>query len=294
MLKHLSLSALLLPVVLHAQPTLQQSMVDPAGVHLTMYLLTSPGSASLPSDGANQTWDLSSVTLQPVGMLHFIPAAGTPFAGSYPGANWAWQQEYTGLGSEFMYLNISSSGIDVMATGVPFDTHVYTDPKRVLNFPFSLGNSLFDNYVDSDGMSSVSWTYSGHGTAITPVGTFTDVAKVVSSDAEIVLWYTQPLHPLMIADGSTIVAFAPSATGITEHRGAQASVYPNPCADQLYVDVHEAMPWQIVDMQGRVVASGAFQGSGTQRIMLNDVAPGAYLLHIQERDGRRAIRFSKD
>nr|HRP00674.1 hypothetical protein [Flavobacteriales bacterium] len=66
MIRNLTLLSLLLSTAVQAQVTVQYSMLDLNGMQLTMYLLTDPGSATEPSNGANQTWDLSTVTLQPI------------------------------------------------------------------------------------------------------------------------------------------------------------------------------------------------------------------------------------
>ena len=127
-----TLFAILLTATLQAQVTLQQSMIDPGGVHLAMYVVTDPGSATVPSDGENQTWDLSSITVQPVGTLDFIAASAIPFAANYPTANWVWAQFLTGEGTDYVYLSITSSGIEVVPAHVPTASNNYTDPKPLL------------------------------------------------------------------------------------------------------------------------------------------------------------------
>lgn len=293
MIRNLTLSILLLSSAVHAQVTVQYNMLDPSGMQLTMYLLTDPGSATEPSNGANQTWDLSTVTLQPIGTLDFIAAAGTPYASTYPAANWVWRQNVTGVGSQYMYLNFSSSAVEVLATGVPLETNNYTNAKTVLQFPFSLGQSVTDSYTDNDGTSSVTWTYAGHGTAITPLGTYSNIVKVTSTEDDIVLWNTAPLHPMVIDDGSSVLVFGPSSVGLQEQGGFTALTYPNPCTDVLYVDVNTAAPWSLVDLQGRTLATGSFIGRGTQVIDIAALATGSYVLVLGEGAARRTVRFSK-
>lgn len=290
----LTLTALLLSTALQAQVTLDHDMLAPNGVQLSMYMVTAPGSATTPSDGANQTWDLSTVTLQPVGSLDFTTIDNTPFASVYPAANWAWVQAITGSGTESTILDIASDGIEVLATRVPLATNNYTDPKRILQFPMSLGQSLTDSYTDMDGPSSVTWSYTGHGTGITPLGTFTDLAKVVSTEEDMVLWNTTPLYPLVIDNGSTVLVFAASNVGI-EGIGAQAAVqvYPNPCTDRLVVEGALNTTWRITDLQGRTVSNGSFNGMGLQNLDVQALATGSYIL-LMEADGKdRAIRFNK-
>lgn len=293
MIRTLTLSALFLATTAHSQVTLDYGLLDQDGMQLTMYLLTDPGSATEPSDGANQTWDLSTVTLQPIGTLDFIFATGTPFASNYPGANWVWLQTVTGLGSEYMYLRIDANGIAVHATGVPVNTNDYIDPKLVMLFPMNYGQSFTDNYTDEDGPASVTWSYTGHGTAVTPVGSFSNAVKLVSTEDDLVLWNTNPLHPLVIDDGTDVLAFGPSSTGIADLAAITAMVYPNPCENLLFVDVSSAASWRIVDLQGRALRVGNFNGMGTQVIDITDLASGSYLLLLEQGLAQRTVRFSR-
>ena len=289
-----TLFTILLTASLQAQVTLQQSMIEPAGVHLAMYIITDPGSATEPTDGADQTWDFSTVTLQPVGTLDFIPSATTPFAANYPTANWVWAQTMTGAATAYIYLNISSDGMEVVAADVPSATNNYSDPKRILQFPMSLGQSLTDAYVDMDGPSSVTWSYTGHGTAITPLGSFTDLAKVVSTEDDMVLWNTAPLHPLVIDNGSTVLVFVPSTMGIADAGDRSAAqAYPNPCTDQLVVEGALNANWRITDLQGRTLRTGDFSGLELQRIRTSDLATGSYILLMGTEGRDRIIRFNK-
>lgn len=289
-----TLFTILLTATLQAQVTLQQSMIAPGGVHLTMYLLTDPGSATEPTDGANQTWDLSTVTLQPAGTLDFIPAATTPFAANYPGANWVWAQTMTGGATDYIYLNISSDGMEVVASDVPSATNNYSDPKRILQFPMSLGQSLTDSYTDMDGTSSVTWSYTGHGTALTPMGSIPDLAKVVSTEDDVLLWNTAPLYPFVIGANSSTLVFVPGTVGISDAAGRPAvQVYPNPCTDQLLVEGALDASWKITDLQGRILRTGTFNSLELQHLQTNDLATGSYILLMSTEGKDRTIRFNK-
>lgn len=292
-MKHMTLAFFLLPLITtQAQPTLQSALVAPGGVQLDMYLLTSPGSATEPSDGVNQTWDLSSISLQPVGSLDFSNAALTPYANTYPSANWVWAQTVTGMGTDYMYLTIDINVLEVVATGVPSDVNDYINPKRILSFPMDLGQSQTDSYEDSDGPGTVTWTYSGHGTAITPVGVFGNVAKVASTEDEVTLWNTAPLYPLVIDDGTSVLVFAPGGVGVSERGAVPVQVYPNPCVESLFVEAHAA-DWRITDLQGRAVHSGRFTGPALQRVDVSTLTPGTYVLELDQDGQRRTVRFSK-
>lgn len=292
-MKHITLAFLLLPVLsVEAQPTLVSALVEPGGVQLDMYVLTSPGSATEPSDGANQTWDLSSVTLQPIGTLDFTNAGNTPFAAMYPSANWAWVQTVTGVGTDHMYLTIDINVLEVVATDVPSDPNYYIDPKRILSFPMDFGQSQTDTYEDNDGPGTVTWTYSGHGTAITPLGIFGNLAKVASTEDDLTLWNTAPLHPIVIDDGSTVLVFAPGDVGLSERGTLPVQAYPNPCVQDLFVEAYAA-DWRITDLAGRALLGGRFHGPALQRVDVSRLDPGTYVLVLDQNGQRRTVRFTK-
>ena len=152
---------------LSAQVTLNYWMQAPTGTTVSIHLLTDMGSAVVPSDGINQIWDLSSVTLADLGDMTIQVAAGTPYAANYPNANWAYVQDLTGIGMEYIYFNINTTVLELVADDVPGGPNPYTDPKHILEFPLQYGNSFSDTYTDNDGTFTVTWTYAGHGTAST-------------------------------------------------------------------------------------------------------------------------------
>ncbi len=294
MKQSLTLCALLTLSGLHAQVSIDYSDLSATGVALDMYIVTDPGTSSPPSDGINQTWDVSSVTVQPLGTLNFTAAANTPFAANYPTANWAWAQTVTGVGTDHIYLNIGTTGIEVLATDVPSSTNNYTDPKRIMQFPMTYGQNFTDTYADMDGPGTVTWSYTGHGTLITPLGSIPDLAKVVSTEDDLLLWNTTPLYPVVIDDGTTVLFFTPSDVGIGDlNAGSAVQVYPNPCTDQLVVDGVERATWQITDLQGRVLETGVFNSTGLQPLDASGLASGAYVLTMGTPAGQRSIRFCK-
>ena len=199
----------------------------------------------------------------------------------------------TGPGTDHTYLNISSTSMEVVATNVPSDANTYTDPKRVLQFPMTFGQSFTDAYANVDGPASVTWSYTGHGTALSPLGTFTDLAKVVSTENDMVLWNTTPLHPLVIDDGTDVLVFVPANVGIGDHNAPAVQVYPSPCMDHLHVNAAGTADRRIVDLQGRNVQAGRFTSTTLQHIDVSALATGSYVLLLNENGAQGTVRFSK-
>ncbi|MGB3526544.1 MAG: hypothetical protein WBB32_11340 [Flavobacteriales bacterium] len=285
----------LLILTLSAQHTIQFSDLDPFGVETDMHLLTSPSTLPTLSNGANQSWDLSSITLQNIGTQAFTTAVGTPYASTYPAANWVWSQTVTGLSTGYTYLNITSSGIDLLARNVPISTLDYSDPSQVMKFPLALGESYSDTYVNTNGGSTMTWTYSGYGTAITPLGTFTNVAKVENTEGDVLLWNTAPLYPIMIADGDNTLFFIQTNVGVNELVENTLQVWPSPCREAINLSaVVGGSEWRILDGQGRMISNGRVAMSGALRVDASGLASGGYVLVLSDGAQIRHARFVKE
>lgn len=285
-------SLLLLP--LSAQHTIVHNDLSAFGVQTDMHTLVLPATLPSLSDGNNQSWDLSSITLQAVGTLNFTPATGTPYAATYPAANWAWAQDITGLGANYTYLDISATAINILARDVPSNPDNYTDPAQVMEFPLPLGGSFTDTYAHNSGSSSYTWTYSGFGTLITPVGTFTNVAKLQNTEGDLLLWNTAPLYPIVIADADNVLVFAQNNVGVPEQPGSAVRTFPNPCQDRLTVaDAAAGSTWRIVDAQGRMLAKGNMGPGQVGNVDVHGLAPGSYVLVLNEGDRVRRSSFVK-
>lgn len=290
------LSALLLSTLglaANAQVVLTHGQVPTGTVTDRLYAVTAQGSAQMPTDGANQTWDLSSATLMEIGTFTHGPASATPYAASHPTANMAWHMDMGLAGSNYTYLEVTTSGISIVATDLPNDPEVYTDPWQVMAFPLDLNGSFSDPWEDTDESGTITWTYSGHGTAITAAGTFTNVVKMVSDDNDMVLWRTSPLLPLLLSVNGNLLLVGSGTNGMAEHRTEHLSVYPVPCADRLHVAATAAAPWRIFDIQGRTVAEGRFTQAGIAVVDTEALRPGAYVLYLADATGPRTAHFVK-
>lgn len=74
-------------------------------------------------------------------------------------------------------------------------------------------------------------------------------------------------------------------------------MYPNPAVDAVTLNapaaLSQAMPWKLLDMQGRVVKQGNWEAGGTEfKLSLNDLAPGMYQLQ-RESGHMKPLRLLK-
>lgn len=294
-MKHIiTLSSILSVASLFAQPTIQYSDVSTGVTTLSVYSMTDPGTAVEPSTGANQTWDFSSMQFVLAGTAVLGPSTGTPYAASYPDANWIWSTIPTVGAADYMYMAMSASGLENVASHVPSDPNVYSDFQKIMQFPFAFGTSFTDAYVSPDHTGTETWSYEGHGTLITSMGTFTNQLKLKSSDGSLVIWNASPLYPRVIGSSSNVMLFGPLTTGVAEAGAPVLSVFPVPANTSLNITgISGTAQWNIMDLQGRVILSGASITGPQTAVDIAPLAQGEYLLSVQEVAGRRVVRFQK-
>lgn len=258
----ITLASLFSVASLLAQPTIQYADVSTGVTTLSVYTLTDPGTASEPGPGANQTWDLGSVQLAMTGTATLGTSTGTPYAATYPSANWTWVISPSGGSVDYMYLVLSTSGMENVATHVPAAPNVYTDYQKIMQFPLAFGNAFTDAYASPGHTGTDTWTYDGHGTLITPIGTFADQLKLTSSDDDVVIWNASPLYPRIIANSDGIMLFGPSTVGVSEAEASPLTVFPVPANTSLNVmGISGTARWSIMDLQGRaILGGGSFKG----------------------------------
>src|SRR5690606_11020653 len=144
MKQDLTLLGCSLVLIASAQTSLQYANWPVSGQSLTMYMLTDPGNAQAPTPGVGQTWDYSSVTFAQAGVAAIAPAAGTPYAASYPTANYVYMVVPTGQPAAYNYMLVNSTSVQNVATDVPADANVYSDYNQILQFPIQFGGSYTD------------------------------------------------------------------------------------------------------------------------------------------------------
>ncbi len=262
-----------------AQPSFQFANYPTGPLTFTVYSMVDEGGTQPPTNGPDQTWQYSAITWTQAGTAVLDDAAGTPYATDYPGANVTWTMTPTGGDPEFQYNLVSSAGFEVLATHIPAAPNIYSDPQRVIQFPWTFNTSFFDSYVSPSNSGSASWTYDGYGTFITSLGTFTDQMKATSTDGDVIFWNASPLYPTLIADGSSVMLFVLGANAVSElEPAAPLKAHPNPCASYLNVQNMPAGSWRIQDLAGRTVLTGRSSGAMRQQLEVRSLNAGSYVI----------------
>jgi hypothetical protein len=189
----------------------------------------------------------------------------------------------------YSYADINSTGMELLAEGVPFAVENYTDPKKVLKFPMAYGETYTDSYTkEGEAPQSVTWAYSGNGTMITSIGTFTDIVKISNTEGDLMFWNTTPLFPRLIVSSNQLTFLGPQVVGMEDFiTGPKPYLYPNPSADEVRIaGIDGPVQWQVVDALGRAVATGNGVWSQGTVLLLDEIGPGAYRILVNNSSRR--------
>ena len=181
-------------------PTITANQNPLVGSYADLY--TAPvGSVATPgAGGANLTWDFSNFSLNTPNKLEFQNASETPYAATFPNTIAAYYRDGLQLPSAKLgYEFFSTAGNMLTKKGIANVLNVvvnYTDPKKVLTYPFTFGSNFTDDFsatytvqgatVSEQGTVSVS--ADGYGTLILPFGTVQNVLRVHTTET-----YTQTI-----------------------------------------------------------------------------------------------------
>ena len=275
----------------HAQ-TLQASMLPTTTVNRGVYFGGALGTEA-GADGAGATWDFSGVELEDAELpVSFGPASETPYATAYPTAQYAEGITY-GTMQSFDYYQMIGSKLELFIEGVPDDANDYSDPRSVLEFPFSLGSSFTDTYDYGQGGLQTTVTYAGNGTLQTSMGSFTNVVKLENDEGEVIFWNTTPLFKLaqMDDDGFFAVLIDNAGASVPENSiEAKPQLWPNPTNGQVQVrGVSGLVDWSLVDVLGRTVLSGQDAIGDGRDIDMSAAPSGSYQLVLTKGSERLSM-----
>jgi hypothetical protein len=257
-------SYLLIYSVSNAQPILTATGINPVigdNFNNVSSNYISPGNS-----GANQTWDLSSLTYNPsANPENAVAASSTPYAANFPNANLA----FTSMGNSYDYYKTSSTAFQNYGYSTSNSNILaYTDPEDILRFPFTYNNTYTDSWGGTNtngGQTDIAHgtttvTADAYGTLITPAGTFANVLRLhviidqidsTNNTPTFILhedlyeWYRNGIHNALAIAGSysfgsgSPVPFsgylANPSVGVNdiENMISEYTISPNPASEQL-------------------------------------------------------------
>lgn len=252
-----------------AQPVISNgNNIPPFGASDSISVSTtalSPGSG-----GANVTWDYSSLVCTVAGKATYVDPATTPYTATYPSANKAIKIEIP-TGTIYEYDIVSASKWEMLANNVTATTgQNYTpNPKTMMPFPFHYNDVVTDTYQElASGTGSVTMTYDGYGTLITPYGTYNNVVRMKRdfggpTDYYYDYYISSPYLQLVVsfdANVSKYTVVKTGTTGVSSISGNKTTVlaYPNPFSSTTTVSVNTTENLSnatlvLTDMTGKAV-----------------------------------------
>lgn len=304
MKKTFTLFSLFIALVSSAQPTFQYSnTVSPSsGATATVLIGNKPSSPG--ASGPGVTWNFSSLTFTAAGTASIVPPASTPFASSFPTANWA-AIIATPTNTFYSYENVQPGfedqiGDNITATG----GSTYTpDPKRHLVFPMGYGSSYVDTYqCISCSPGTFTVNYDAYGTLIINGKTYNNVARIVNMFGYPYYSYysTNPVMSIFSYDSSpssgptsTLIESNVVFAGIQESYVVKhMSVYPNPASGNVTLQNNNFMKvnFSIYDLLGKQVRHEEEIGQGiSTKIDISNYKSGLYFIKYHDEFGNDAF-----
>jgi len=301
-----------------AQPSLTSGALNPVlgdvfSQKTVAYV--SPGNA-----GANQTWNLSTMTGTITTTSTMVTVGSTPNGSSFPNAN---EASNSGGGS-YGYLKTSATALQ--NCGVVTGTVVmsYSNLEDLLHFPFNYTNNYTDTWATTfaNGGSTYyrkgtdSITYDGYGTLILPSGSYSNVSRVhfvqnyrdstfvgspfiITYRNDEYIWYLNGNHAAIASVFTLTNSFTGATTGGNYLNNIVAGInepgcvinsyglFPNPATNQvnLSVELNQNQKVQIklfnsLGAQTGYITADGFQGNNEYKINVSDLPEGVYFAQI--------------
>jgi len=296
-----------------AQPTIQSSDFTPT-VGET-FLLNYGTYVSEGNPGANQTWDLSSAS-----NMQQITVNVKTANNQYPGSN----RELEYVGSSSLHANFSANAYEIVGESANGVSTVFTNPKKLYQFPMTMGTNFTDNFtadVSTSGVvlsrtGTVTSTVDGYGTLITPAGTFTNVLRVksihLSTDSymgqsmnasfEIYSFIKAGTHFELAAvtiydtgaqQGENVYYVDGSTLSLLEKPDKlNAVIYPNPANEHLILSTDEIIDQICIrDLNGREIKT--LSNQSLEQVDVSELASGVYYITITAQEASSTQKFVK-
>lgn len=313
----------LFSTALLAQPTLTTAN-NPVPNQLYKYQTPSPTGFNPGVSGANITWNFGNLNPDNAAIEGQAIAANQASTGNmYPNATVAIVEAngtetyyYGDTDGQGFYGAMSSSGGTTAGVN-------YTDPQDLIQYPMTYNNSFSDSFSGTVGASGSSFNRSGtatvaadgHGTLITPAGTFTNVLRlktnmtysdqvagqtIVAYTEERYTWYdassAYPLltYTILTANGATsafvnyLDASAVSIEEVVINTTADLSIKPNPATDFANLNFEllksadvQVTVFNLIGQEKIVIPNRNFnKGKNQIDINLDQLSSGTYFVRL--------------
>jgi len=318
--------AFLLSLKSLAQPLLNQGNSLSDGITIHLFVDTAP-TLSEGNGGANQTWDFSGLSDANAPAYYYgILASATPYAGDFPDA-------------QIATLNISNFGDSIYSYFTNDATHYttwgleyiqqilnYTDPRDILHYPFTFGDSFTDSYLYTSPFNSdlgeVEVTADGYGTLLLPQGAFDNCLRVrevkrdtvegefwlnISNDTSYKFYssaFPEPLCLVIHHHSSNLYSYseiywqdAQAESVPPEGDGRMLFSFPNPCNELLNIVLPSGNNFsllQITDVVGRHLEIPSLVKNNSVQLNTMSLHDGVYFVSVKCGNKVFTVQFVKN
>lgn len=308
----LTISTVIFTFTSFSQITVTTDNNPSIGDEFTQHIVSEyPKGFNAGDSGENVTWDFSSlqsVTTSPVN----IQANNN---GDYPEANIFFTQQgadtfFATDEGAFTFYGTSSSGVSIN----------YSDGQDQMRFPFTYGDSYSDTFMGTidifgqtfDREGTVDVTSDGHGTLITPEGSYDNSLRirivrnaeesafgdvVASTTDTIYFWYEENTSfPVATyfrnysdgdMTGQSFNYLDDASVSVEENEKISASIFPNPASEEVKVEGLENQDYtvEVIDLSGKVLR----KSQNEKRVDINELESGIYLVRITAEGNRQKV-----
>lgn len=265
--------------------------------------------------GANQTWDFSGITtLELDGTFSFVPYNTSPYASSFPTANFVLKSSSLGdPDSYYSYYKSSPTLMESVGDADSMGIYLDIDSSTLFQFPYVYNTVINDTYqyYGDPTIYSFTSTYDAYGTLITPFATFSNVIrqKKVEIDGTDTYtdysWFTtNPFRYIMgiaiISSGTDSFNFVTVMNNFTPlnlkefRKNSIVSVYPNPTTAELRIQFPDNVNIDkivVIDISGKIVIQ---QTENINRINVDKLPSGVYILESYSANDKFQNKFIKE
>ena len=227
-----------------AQPQIPNGSNFPAP-GFTAPLSSASVTSAIGNAGANQTWNFSSLSFSPMGTLNVIAPASSPIGSSFPTANHSYS-----LSGTYSFFNVSATRLECQAYFIASPgagNDLSPNPITLLKFPFNYLDTETDIWQRVNGtINTVTLTYDGYGTLITPTKTYTNIVRIKEDHGSSIDYRWYSLNPLMFImtynnNDNLLYYVDANVTGVLEQRNKEIAlnIYPNPSKEKISLQISD-------------------------------------------------------
>lgn len=284
------------------QPVLVNTMTAfPVGTSDSLY--SASGAVAPGSGGAGATWNLSSLTPSLLGTDSVVTPSSSPYISTFPSATFCAKLIPTSGSPVYVYERHTSTKWETLANnyyGAGTGDDYTPNPESAIEFPMSYTDAFTDTFQKTSGSpSTVSISYDGYGTLITPFGTYSNVVRIQKywgpGDYDYNWYVTSPNLGIVASyhaqtNSYTLVGYQSTTSVENTQRQPQVLLYPNPVLGNATLKI--MLPAEltnafvnICDATGRVLKHLPVTAKETT-IKSGELCPGIYLYQVFN-DGAR-------